>query len=225
MKKILDVPLIHQRYPMDCGVACLSMVMTYDGVKNKYADLIKKFDANKKDFKGLYLYEMGSLLIDKGYDVTFQSLNTIAFNKKQRSLDQQGIKDHVLWLRDKRYAESKTFKPALDKFVDFTDKGGMVEVKLPTLEDLRAEIDNGRPIIASVTNHFLYGLRVGHNMHFVTIIGYDNQNFYVNDTGKFYNSGRFTNKYKNEDMLYAIYSNTCGDIDNGSILKTRPRLG
>lgn len=223
----LPVPLIHQKNAKDCGIACIAMVMAYDGKECDYDALMKRYGMLDEHSSGMSLYEIGLYFLEQNYDVTMQTGNVILFNKNQYEMTQPALREHVTWLQESRYPD--TYQEGLKSLAAFMDHGGIVKPSIPHEWDLRSEIKNKRPVITSLTNAFMgfggHGPKrgIGHNMHFATIIGDDYGGFYLNDPGKVYSQGK-TQRYSTSEMMFAIHANTAGDVDNGGFLRMSPKL-
>ncbi len=119
----------------------------------------------------------------------------------------------------------KTKKDSVRKplrfFKEFTQAGGKLTVKVPTIEDIKEELNNNRPLIALITSYFLLSSKAEFNFHFNVITGLDKKYIYVNDPMWDFRGGK--HRYEINDFMYAIYASAYCDLDNASIMKIKKK--
>src|SRR3989344_4462690 len=104
-------------------------------------------------------------------------------------------------------------------FITYLQDSGRLHVAIPTLKEIRQETNAGRPVIALVQNSIWYSRVPGRPFsdifHLVVITGVDDAYVYINDPHwKF--GGQV--KHTHEEFLFALYSSSLGDVDNGSVI-------
>ena len=204
----LDIPLIRQdEDSLDCGPACLAMMLSHQGMNIEYETV--KDDLERYDI-GTYVPQLGIYALDKGYDAKIISLNPHLFNKK--SYDD--ILSHFKTLKAEE--DKKEYVHQLDLFIDFVRRGGVIDVKLPGIDDIKEELQDGRPVGALVTTNFIQHQKPIFNFHFNVITGIDEERIYVNDPLWDERGGR--KEYTHREFLYALHATAYGDYDNASLL-------
>jgi len=214
----LNVPLIKQKEGSeDCGLACLSMLLKYYNIQKSVSELKKHI----KVYKGIgtYVPQLGKYLIENGFDVEIITMNPYLFTKKFGNKSQEDLITYFKSLSSKNKKEN--FKKGLGFFEEFIESGGKLTVKIPTVEDIKDEISQGRPMGALITSNFLLFDRPIFNFHFNIITGLDKTHIYVNDPLDDYRGGK--HKYPINDFMYAIYASAYGDLDNASIMKIKKK--
>lgn len=214
----LEVPLVRQgKSSLDCGIACLSMVLKYYGIEKSISDL-------KKDIKvyegiGTYAPQIGKYLIDNGFEIEIITMNPFLFTRKFKEKSRDEL---ISYLKERQKIEKeKRFKEPLNFFIEFMDSGGKITLKVPDVLDIKEEILEGRPLGALITSNFLLGDKPMFNFHFNLITGIDENYIYVNDPLNDYRGGH--HKYPINDFMYAIYASAHGDLDNASIIKIKKK--
>ena len=207
----------------DCGIACMSMIhQYYHGAHDydAYASGVTMVKTGSEDDLGMMMPGIGAYLLDD-YDARMVFANPQLFADSDLGAGMDRVRDAL----DEKTV--KTTKPndieALKSFTAFSGKGGQVEVAIPTLDHIRAEIDQGRPLIALGTSRFLYGLR-GMNFHFTVVTGYDDEYIYINNPGLL-PDGTPTGKGRHpiDQWFYCLYSSGYADMDNASLLMLTPK--
>ena len=211
----IEVPLIKQpKDTVECGFACLNMLLEYYGEKSSIGELKKEIKITKE---GTFVPQIGSWLLEHGFDVEIVTLHPSLFTKKDIGISLREVK--------KRF-EALTFKSEKDKetskyFIDFLDKGGKINVKIPNKTDIEEEINGKRPLFALLTSNFLLGSKPTFNFHFCVVTGIDDEFIYVNDPLWDKRGGK--NKYLIEDFFYGLYASAYGCIDNACLVKVRKK--
>ncbi|MEX0616852.1 MAG: cysteine peptidase family C39 domain-containing protein [Candidatus Woykebacteria bacterium] len=167
--KPLNVALIHQeRGSVDCGLATVNMVTKYWELPLTFNDIQKHL---KVDKLGIYCPQMGSYLIQQGFDVALVHFNPGLFTLNEVGKSEKEIKTHLQNLLKKK--RKRGDKKVIRYFLKFLKDGGKMEVKIPTEEDIRGELNNNRPVIAVLTSNFLTASVPRFNFHFNVITGID----------------------------------------------------
>lgn len=66
----LDVPIIRQeKDSVDCGLACLSMLMKYSGIEKSLSELKKEIKVYEG--MGTYAPQLGKYLVENGFNESF----------------------------------------------------------------------------------------------------------------------------------------------------------
>jgi len=214
--KLLDVPLVRQDVDsLDCGIACVSMLLKYYGIEKDIPALKK--DIQVFDGVGTYVPQLGKFLIDNGFHVEIITLNPHLFVRTDANRSSQELGKYFEEIRDKTTKEN--FKAPLRYFKEFVESGGVLALRVPTVEDIRAELNDGRPLGALITSNFLLSETSGFNFHFNIVTGIDEQNVYVNDS--MWDSRGGAQSYPIHDFMYALYASAYGDLDNAALMKVR----
>ncbi len=207
MKKI-DIEVFFQtNKTQDCGPVCTQMVLNHFGKGKKLEEIKTKVNYV---LGGTYIYDNGLVILNEGLNVELITANPLLFKQEDRAVlkNEKSILKHITAIKRKKNAK----KEALGIFQDFIKHGGKVKVEIPSLDHINKAIDQNKLIIA-----LLYGGALGKNeggFHFVVVTGYKKGFVYINNPGKKTRQGWFPE----DDFLYALYSSTCADVDNGSLL-------
>lgn len=210
----LDVPLTRQdENSLDCGIACLSMLLKYYGIEKGISDIKK--DVKIHDGIGTYGPQLGKYLIEQGFEIELVTMNPFLFTNKFKNYSQKDVLNHFKELLEKTTQEK--FKIPLEFFIEFIEAGGKIKVKIPSIEDIKSEISEKRPLGALITSNFLLYDKPIFNFHFNLITGIDEEFVYVNDPLPDYRGG--SHKYQINDFIYALYASAYGDSDNAMLMK------
>jgi hypothetical protein len=207
MKKI-DLKVFYQNdKSQDCGPVCTQMVLNHFG-KRKSLEEIKKRMTYVPE--GTYLYDNALIVLMEGLRAELITANPLLFKQEDRAVlkSEGSILKHLTALKRKK----KLKKDALGLFQDFIKQGGKVRIEIPTLEHIKKAIDQNKLILA-----LLYGGALGKReggFHFIVVSGYKKGFVHINNPGKKSRQGWFSET----DFLYALYTSTCVDVDNGSLL-------
>ncbi len=213
----LNVPLIRQKKnSVDCGIASLSMILKYYHINKSIAELKKEIKVYKHT--GSYAPQLGRYLLDNGFRVEIVTMSPFLFTRRFRNKSQKYLLKHLEKLR--QHNKEPKLKRSLRFFIEFIRKGGKVIVKIPTIEDIREEILNKKPLGAIITSRFLLARVPSFNFHFNVITGIDGKYIYVNDPLWDYRGGK--HRYEINDFMYALYASAYGDSDNASLMKIKP---
>lgn len=210
------MPYIAQKKgSVDCGPACLMMVLEYYGIKKTINELKKELKIHKV---GTYATQLGIYLLENGFAVEIVTQNPGLFTIKDRKRTTKQLLREIKEFS--KIPKNRKHKKSLDYYEKFFKKGGMLKVKIPNTEDIKKEISQGRPLIALMTTNFLYDVKKRKfNFHFNVITGIDGKYIYANDPLPDKRGGK--KKYPIEDFLYGVYASSYGDLDNASFLKIK----
>lgn len=222
----LNVPLIRQPYKSDdCGIAAVSMILNYYGVKHNLKKLtleIRKVDKRNPNRPNAATPHplLGLYLLKQGFRVEITTFNPFLFTQSDKSTRNARRSIQKAYVRMKSNKEiSNDVKVSTKFFLDFIKAGGKVNVKIPDQDDIRSEIKNGRPMIASATTNILYtnAKKARFNDHANVITGIDGRYVYANDPLWDRRGGK--KKYTISEFLYAMYTGAYCSADNAAIMK------
>ena len=205
------VPVLMQKEnSIECGVICAKMILEFYGIpvdNNELRDYFKFYG------DGISMPQIGTYLMQRNFRVTIITINPLIF-----SLDQKGLRDKdqlIRHLEQRMEKSSERLRTTISYLIAFLQQGGLIDVKIPSVSDVKHEIDLNRPLISLLTSNFLNGI-VNFNFHFHVITGYDDKFLFVNDPLPGINGGK--NKYDIQDYFYGIYASAFGDADNASLM-------
>jgi len=214
----LNVPIIRQEEnSVDCGLACLSMLMKYYNINKSIIEMKKEIKIYKDI--GTYAPQLGKYLIKNGFEIEIITMNPYLFTKQFGKKSQEDLIKYFEELHEKTKKEN--LKEPLRFFKEFIQAGGKLTLKVPTIDDIKEELSNGRPLCALITSNFLLFDKASFNFHFNIITGIDEKYIYVNDPMWDYRGGK--QKYEVSDFIYAIYASAYGDLDNASVMKIKKK--
>lgn len=209
----LRTSLLKQEEKSDCGIVALAIILEYYSVRDSIKE-IKKIMNYKEGYT--YMPQLGLYLLDRGFDVTITTLHPRLFTKNDINL----TKDELIKRFNDFIPRSEQEKRIANYFIDFLNRGGNIEIKIPSLKDIIVDINKKRPLIALLTTNFLDSPKPSLNSHFNIVTGYDKDYVYVNDPAV-YRGGR--KRYLIKDFFFGLYANVGGGIDNSSFMKIKPR--
>jgi ABC-type bacteriocin/lantibiotic exporter with double-glycine peptidase domain len=207
MKKI-DIEVFFQtNKSADCGPVCTQMVLNHFGKSKKLEEIKSKVNYVPG---GTYMYDNGLVILNMGLKVELITANPLLFKQEDRSVlkSEKSILKHLTVIKRKKGAK----KQAISIFQDFIKQGGLVKIEIPSLDHIKKAIDQNKLVIV-----LLFGGALGKKeggFHFVVVTGYKKGFVHINNPGKKTRQGWFPE----DDFLYALYSSTCADVDNGSFL-------
>lgn len=219
----LKVPLFRQEPDsVECGLVCLKMI--YD-----YYDVAKSIEEFRKELPttsvGTYAPQTGLCLLKDGFKVEIVTHNPRLVEKIDKDLTQE----ELLRKFEKKSTSltEESDKLAMGYFIDFMKNNGKVTVKIPSIDDLKQEIEQKRPILVLLTNApltpkniaDLKGKPFGYTFHSMVVVGIDNNKVLVNDP--YDNEEGGEKEYSFEEFLFAVYSSSLGDLDNGCFMKIK----
>ncbi len=213
MKK-LNIPLILQNQnSVDCGLACVAMILDFYSKNKTILDIQKEISVGED---GAYLPQLGLYLVKLGFEVEIITQNPFLFTVLHRNFDQQEILRHFKSLLN--ITKNKDNIKALHYFIDFIEAGGRVVVKIPTFEDIKSSLENNFPVVASYTSVFLKSKeKPFFNFHNSVVKGFDKENIIIN------NPAVGEEEYLIDDFMFAIHSSNYRCMDNGGLLIVKKR--
>lgn len=203
---------------VECGLAALSMLLGYHGIKASQEELKKGIVLGAT---GTYSPQLASYLLKKGFDVEIITLNPGLFTNKDKSKSQKEILEHFQTMRAGADTDKK--KKALDYFMEFMREGGKIKAKIPDRKDILKEIKSKRPVLALLTANFLSGAKADFDFHYNVITGIEGKYVYVNDPRWDERGGK--KKHLLSDLLFGIYASAYGDLDNACLITARKKKG
>ena len=213
---MLNVPLIRQEKDTSVWVlAALSMSLQYHGRDVSIADLERDEDA-----KGIDMGAIGTYLLKHDSDAELMMFHPRLFTNRDRGKSEAELLDHF----QARVGHKDNIKwddDVLRHLIRFLDHGGRVTVRIPDEDDIREEIEAGRPLLVTTDTNFLYGKEARYYLHANVIAGIDEEYIYVNDPLWDERGGRC--RHKKKEYMFGIHMATHGSFNNGSLLKVRPR--
>lgn len=213
----LDVELITQdEKTVDCGLACVSMVMAYHGVEKSIPDLAREVDVKEK--VGTYMPQLGTCLLRNGFSAEMVTMNPFAFTRSMADLPKDELSDHLFCIY--KETQKDDLREAAGYFIEFLEEGGALDIKVPTVDDIVNELDAGRPSMTLLTSHFLLNDRPAYNFHFNVITGLEDGKVHVNDPLWNFMGGK--KSYPVDDFMYGIHAGAFGALDHASIMRVRP---
>lgn len=232
----LPVPLIRQTTDsVECGLASLAMIYAFYGKDRGMNQLRPELIT---DEIGTYAPQLGSDLLKEGLEVEIIINNPKLIEKSDRNLSQEDLLVKFMAKRDqaqekaKEEARKREFEheeKVMEYFVNFMQKGGRVTIKVPNREDLKEEIKKGRPLVVFLTNATLYekniaeakGKDFGYTFHSMVAIGFDESQDTVLINDPYDGEYGGEKEYSMDEFLFAVYSSSLGDLDNGCFMKIK----
>ena len=166
----LNVPLIRQpKDSVDCGIAGVSMLLAYYGIKKRFSDIKKEISVDKT---GTYAPQLGSYLIRQGFKVEIITLHPKLFTLKDKGMSQDKVLTRLKGLQ--KNTKNSQDKKVLNYFIEFMKAGGKIKVKIPDINDIKKEIRSKSPLGAVMATNFLNAAdKPRFNFHFNIITGFD----------------------------------------------------
>lgn len=216
MEKNLTVPILRQaKNSIECGIVSLEMVYAFYGIKISHENICQEISFSDI---GTYMPQLGGHAIVTGFHSTIITHNPRLIYKEDEGLSQDALLDRFMQLDKTNFAKSDVL--CLSYFIDFIQKHGRVLPKIPDIDDIRSQIDLGRPLIALINSAPLYTIEdknsFNDTFHIVVVTGYDEIYVYINDP--IWNKHGGAQKYAHRDFFFALYASSLGDFDNGSLL-------
>lgn len=204
----LEVPIFYQqKNSTDCGPISVRMILNYFGIQKSGAELKKLMTY---DPSGTSIYDNGLRCLEEGLRATLVTANPRLFHQEIRA--KLKSKKSLLDYLSKAQRKIDKKKTMVKHFKDFINQGGKVIIEIPIFSHVKEAIDKKQLVLA-----LLYGQALGLNeggFHFVVVSGYKKDAVYISNPLPGSRSGWFPLA----DFMYALYSSTCFDIDNGSLL-------
>ena len=209
----LEIQEIRQKKnAWDCGIACVQMILKYYNINKNYEDLTKEITVYKNI--GTYMPQLGLYFLEKGLKTKIITMNQYIFTKQDMNKTQKEILELIKKLL--KEPKKERFKKPLEYYKKYLEKGGEIEIKIPTKNDIQKSIQKKEPLIVNLTTNFLVLDKPIFNLHYNTIYGIDEQHIYAIDPRADEKGGK--QKYTYEEYMYAIHSTNFADIDNGTIM-------
>lgn len=213
---VLNVPLFRQeKGSVECGLVCVQMLLAY---YNDYTDL----EALKSNIPltggGTWAPQLGSYLLNRGFAVAIVSLHPGLFTLNDRGMSVRQVLQRFEKLE--RAETSGAKRATLQQFLTFFELGGRVYPRIPGPKDVKKEIESKRPMLATLTSHFLLGREPLFNFHFNVVTGINTRHLYVNDPHWNCRGGK--HHYPIRDFFFGVYASAFGDLDNASLIMVRP---
>ncbi len=212
----LSVPLILQETnSVECGLVCLKMLYDYYHIPVSLGDLRRDILLSSV---GTYMPHLAQHLKRKGFTTEIIIHNPKIFRVEDKILSQPVLL-RAIQNRLEGQEISERDREGIKVFITYLQDSGRLHVAIPTLKEIRQETNAGRPVIALVQNSIWYSRVPGRPFsdifHLVVITGVDDAYVYINDPHwKF--GGQV--KHTHEEFLFALYSSSLGDVDNGSVI-------
>src|SRR3989344_1775078 len=183
----LRVPLIRQEpHSIECGLACLAMVYSYFEIEKSLDDVKREVATFSV---GTYAPQLGLHLILDGFDVEIVTKNPLLVEKEDVTLSQEELLEKFTKKLKSLKGKERTNELALVYFVAFMEAGGRLKVGIPSLEDLKEETEQGRPVVVFLTNASLYPNNIArvykrpftYTFHSLVVTGVTKDEVFVND--------------------------------------------
>ena len=207
MRKIEVSAFFQKKNSADCGPVAVRMILHHFGIEKSGEELKKlmTYDPN-----GTSIYDNGLRCLEEGLKVLLITANPRIFHKEVQG--KLRTKDSLIKFLSAYQRKVSEKKELVKLFKQFVNRGGKVRIEIPTFAHIKNAIDRKQLVLA-----LLYGRALGLNeggFHFVVVSGYKKDAVYINNPLP----GSKTGWFSIDDFLYALYSSTCFDIDNGSLL-------
>ena len=166
--------------------------------------------------------QLGLYLLKIGFAVEIVTTHPALFSLFSEFANERELIDHLKMIR--KISSQKNDRTGLDFFIQFAQAGGIVAPRIPSIKDLREEIDQQRPSVCSLTHRILFKgtFKPKSSFHFNVVTGYDSERVFVNDPDW---EDEFGGEHAHtiHDYFYAVYANVYGFIDGASIMKIIPK--
>ena len=195
----LDVPLIKQKSPYDCSIACGLMLLNYCNKNIKY----NKFFVKRDNLKRVNIFDLARSLKKEGVDPTITFFNYSFF-------DDSNFLSQIKTMPKKEIFTS--IKECVSENIH-------IRHKIFFIKDIENLIINKKPIITLVSVQELRRRKLKKwKGHFILITGFDDRYFYYNDPS--WEDQKFgKHKIEKEALTVAIYRTNFPAIlwvENGS---------
>jgi len=213
---ILNVPFIRQeKDTYVCVLAALGMTLQYHGHDVSIDDLESDEDAKAENMGAIGVY-----LLKHGFDAEVVMFHPRLFTLRDRGKSGDALVEHF----NARIGHPENIAGddnVLKWLIRFLEHGGKVTVKIPQEDDIRAEIEAGRPLLVTTDTNFLYGTQATNYLHANVIEGIDDDFIYVTDSMWDERGGH--HRHGKSEYMFGIHMSTHGNFNNGSLLKVIPR--
>lgn len=206
----------HVRQPeesVDCGVACVEMLLQYYDISYDYRSLRKELDVKGW---GTSTPSLAMALIKRGLEVEIVTMNPNLFNLDSEVLSREAMLIHLRFVQ--KHLHTLMNKYVMKHFIQFVEMGGMLTPRIPNAVDIRTEVGQHRPLICQLTHWFLQPNNELPflSSHFNVITGIEDQQIFVNDPDLAQKK-----VYAIEAYLFGIYAAAGGAIDNACVMKVK----
>jgi hypothetical protein len=192
------------------------MLLRYYSVNSSLSQLRQRLRVHSH---GLYTGEVGCFLLALGFSVSIVLMQPRLFTLADRERKPDGIRRLLIRFHaDQR--NGKRDREAAAHLVRFLDQGGTLSVRVPRAADIEDEILARRPLISSLTAHFLAGYRPAFTFHYQVITGFSNGIVHCNDPA--WNSTGGQRSHQIEDYLFAIAATAYHLLDEPCLIKAKP---
>ncbi len=186
----LEVPLtIQDKNSMDCGPACLHMLLNYN---KQNIGLTRIKDTIQRDKKGrVSILELGIFLKSIKQNPIITLMNYKYFKEaKDTDLSSVKPKDEI----DKKF---------LYNLKEYLKKGNEIQIKSINSALIEEYISDKKPVVTLVSVSYLRKkILQEQRFHFIIITGFDEDNFYYNDSH--WALGGRNKKISKDNLLTAI---------------------
>jgi hypothetical protein len=214
-RKQLKVPLrLQGEKSLDCGPACMAMVLDYYKKTRPVAELREGLEYAEG---GTYLFDNARKLFESGLGATVITAHPMVFRYRDGwPRDAGGITAALL------EAETKfpRYRRGIGHLRNFMEAGGSVRVEIPAMRHVAEAIDNGNPLVAALHTGALGTFQGGY--HILVVSGYGEDEVHLtnpwpkSDKRGWYPADRF---------FYSLHTSTAYDVDNGSLLVVENKAG
>lgn len=177
-KKILDIPFYTQQKEDTCLLSCLRMVLNSYGAKLSEIDLESKV-SRLTSGKSFHIADLGTEALRLGFEVQIICFDlSWIFSEKHIGNKHDDLKNNFSeWVRSSK-KNLKYRKP----YLNFLNADGEIDVKMPNVEEIEKYINRGVPVITLVESRPFFGDAAKVDAgHAVVVVGYDEENVYLND--------------------------------------------
>lgn len=171
------------------------MILAFDGRPEPMRRLVKELGIGKT--RGAYLPRLGTLFLDRGYDVTI--IGWERWFPHRLFWTEPGSAERELRrcaCRDRRSKYSR-------QLVEFLDKGGRYELRPVTLADIARCLRTGRPPIINFNSALLCTRREHETRHVSVVTGLSRHDVTINDPSHRYGG---TRTYAIDRLLYCCHT-------------------
>lgn len=213
----LDVPLICQSPDtIECGLAALAMIYSYYDIPVSLTKLREEVPLSEV---GVYAPQLGTNLIEHGFNAEIITYNPRLIEKIDQTLDQKALLYKFKYKAD--FLKTEGDKKCINYFINFMEQGGTIRVTIPSLEVIQEQLENKQPLIASLATIIYPGKPdefhpYRDTIHGVVITGRGQGLISVNDPSWTEDGGKHS--YPELEFLYAVHASALGDLDNACFI-------
>jgi len=197
----MKVPIYRQpKDSMLCGPYCLKMLYHYYGKRLSIDDILSGLKIYRV---GTYATQLGTHLIENGFDVRIKCWDSRIFVQKHKKMKTKSVLNSLKNILDSGKKIEGISRRGFRFMVRFLEAGGKVELNYTKERDITEALKSGNPPILCIERKSLYGNEKGEKGHFVIVSGADKKNFIINDSGHGHGGIK---KYPKEDLMFALHS-------------------